>query len=110
MRRRGWRECGFVTTGKMKGNHQLEVDVSYDDGVHFIPCVSAPLAITTAGGFAVGDTVSKRWFPRRRKGEGAVVRIRMTTNGTVTEGETLSNLLVEVIRNKKARRAVKQQG
>lgn len=105
----GWfRTRGFVTTGKMRADHNIEVDVSYDDGLNFNPCVSAPVAITTAT-YAVNDTVSKRWFPVRRKGEGPMVRIRMTAlSGVASEGQTLSNLLLEVIRNKKARRAVKQ--
>jgi hypothetical protein len=106
----GWfRLRGATTTGKMKGNHNIEVDVSYDDGANFIPSVSAPVAVQTSS-FAVGATVSKRWFPRRRKAERAVVRLRLTAlSAAASEAETLSNLQLEVIRNKKARRAAKQQ-
>ena len=106
----GWfRTRGFVTTGKMLANHRIEVDVTYDDGKNYIPCRPAPVDIQTSR-YAEGDTVSLRWFPRRRKGEGPRARIRITELSGASQGQTLTNLQVEVIRNKKARRAVKQQG
>jgi hypothetical protein len=105
----GWfRLRGIVTTGRKLGSHKAEVDVSYDDGKNYIPCVSAPVTISTA--YAVEETVSLPWYPRRRKGQGVTLRFRLTALAAApSEAQTLSNIQLEVIRNKKARRAVKQQ-
>jgi hypothetical protein len=109
----GWfRLRGVVTTGGHQGNHCLELDVSYDDGNSWIPTVSAPEQLETGAGaaqYTVGETVSLAWYPRRRKGGRALIRIRMTAlAAAASEGQTLTNIQLEIIRNKKARRAVKQ--
>lgn len=104
----GWfRNRREITTGEYKGPHNMELDVSYDDGHSFIPCVSAPVAIAAAD-YDVGETVSLPWAPRRRKGQRVNIRIRLTALSGASEGQTLSNIQGEIIRNKKARRAVKQ--
>jgi hypothetical protein len=106
-----WRLRRFITTGRNKGDHHGEADVSYDDGVSWIPCVAAPLAIETGPGadqYAVDESVSLAWTPRRKKAQRALLRIRFTALAAApSEAQTLSNLQVEVIRNKKARRTPK---
>jgi hypothetical protein len=108
-----WRLQGFWTTGEHKGSHKFEGDVSYDEGQTWIPAVSAPVDVTTgvtADEYAVGETVSLAWYPRRRKAGRALIRLRMTapTGGAASEGQTLTNIQYGAIRNRKARRAVKQ--
>jgi hypothetical protein len=109
----GWlRLPDIVTTGAFKGDHCIEVDVSYDDEQTYIPTVSAPRELEAGSGateYAVDETVSERWVPRRRKCNRALVRIRLTAlAAAASEAQTLSNIQIGVIRNKKARRAVKQ--
>lgn len=98
---------GFVTTGKHRARHKIEGTVSFDDGVTFGAagqCVAAPL--TFNAGFAAGDTVSQRWRPKRRKGDRVVLKIVQTADsGVASEGETLSNIQIEIIRKRKARRS-----
>lgn len=108
-----WRQQGFWTTGEYKGPHCIEGDTSYDEGHTWIPCVSAPVELATGSDpdeYAVGESVSLPWYPRRRKCSRALIRIRMTapTGGAASEGQTFTNLQYGAIRNKKARRAVKQ--
>ena len=109
----GWlRFRRFISTGRFKTDHAIEVDVSYDDEVSWIPCVAAPVAVEGGSDpdeYAADETVSLTWAPRRRKGNRALVRVRVTDSGAgAGEAQTLSNLQAEVIRNRKARRAVKQ--
>lgn len=108
----GWlRFQGAITTGEHKGPHCTEVDFSYDDCKTFIPTVAAPRELDTGTGedeYQVDETTSEAWHPRRRKAQGANIRIRMTELDGPSEGETFSNIQLSVIRNKKARRAVKQ--
>lgn len=97
---------GFLSTGKHRARHKLEGDVSFDDGVTFGAagqCVSAP--VTVNSGYSAGDTVSKAWRPKRRKGDRFVLRLRTTEDSGASEGETFSNLTLEVIRKRKSRRA-----
>jgi hypothetical protein len=97
---------GFLSTGKHRARHKIEGDVSFDDGVTFGTagqCVSAP--VTVSSGFSAGDTVSKTWRPKRRKGDRFVIRLRTTEDSGASEGETLSSLTLEVIRKRKSRRA-----
>jgi hypothetical protein len=107
-----WRNQGFWTTGTYKGPHCLEGDVSFDDGLTWIPCVSAPVQLVTGSAdaeYSVDESTSLPWHPRRRKAQRANIRLRMTAlSAQASEGQTLSNIQVGVIRNKKARRAVKQ--
>ncbi len=97
---------GFISTGKHRARHKIEGDVSFDDGVTFGTagqCVAA--AVTVNSGFSAGDTVSKTWRPKRRKGDRFVLRLRTTEDSGASEGETLSNITLEVIRKRKSRRA-----
>jgi hypothetical protein len=97
---------GFLSTGKHRARHKIEGDVSFDDGVTFGTagqCVSA--AVTVNAGFSAGDTVSKAWRPKRRKGDRFVLRLRTTEDSGASEGETLSALTLEVVRKRKSRRA-----
>jgi hypothetical protein len=97
---------GFISTGKHRARHKIEGDVSFDDGVTFGTagqCVSA--AVTVNAGFSAGDTVSKTWRPKRRKGDRFVLRLRTTEDSGASEGETLSNITLEVIRKRKSRRS-----
>jgi hypothetical protein len=108
-----WRLAGFITTGEHKGAHKIEGDVTFDDGVSYIPSVAAPVELVTGSGddeYTVGESTSLPWYPRRRKAQRCNIRIRMTapTSGAASEAQTLSNIQIEVIMNKKARRAVKQ--
>ncbi len=109
----GWfRLRRFITTGEHRDDHAIEGDVSFDDARSFIPCVSAPVELLTGTGanYAVGETTSLPWAPRRRKGQGVNIRLRTTPlDSAPSEGQTLNNIQLEVIRNRKARRAVKQQ-
>jgi hypothetical protein len=97
----------FITTGKHKARHNIEGTVSFDDGVTFGTagqCVAAP--VTVNAGFSAGDTVSKTWAPKRRKGDRVVLKIVQTADSAVaSEGETLSNIQLEIIRKRKARRS-----
>lgn len=96
----------FLSTGKHKGRHKIEGTVSFDDGVTFSSagqCVAAP--VTVNSGYSAGDTVSKSWAPKRRKGDRFVLKLVTTEDSGASEGETLSNLAIEVIRKRKARRA-----
>jgi hypothetical protein len=110
----GWlRFARFITTGRFKDDHQLELDVSYDDEVSWIPTVTAPVAVeggAAADEYAADETVSLKWSPRRRKANRALVRVRVTelSGAGASEAQTLTNIQAEIIRNKKARRAVKQ--
>lgn len=104
----GWgRIKGFITTGKHRARHAIEGSVSFDDGVTFGTagqCVAAPVTINS--GYSAGDTVSLRWRPKRRKGDRAVLKIVQTADSaTASEGETLSNIQLEIIRKRKARRS-----
>jgi hypothetical protein len=108
-----WRLQGFWTTGEHKGGHKIEGDVSYDEGQTWIPTVSAPVELATGVGaddYAVGESVSLAWYPRRRKCSRALIRLRITapTGSAASEAETLTNIQYGAIRNRKARRAVKQ--
>lgn len=107
-----WRNQGFWTTGTYKGPHCIEGDVTFDDGLTWIPCVSAPVQLTTGVAdtqYSVDESTSLPWHPRRRKAQRCNIRLRMTAlSAQASEGQTLSNIQVGVIRNKKARRAVKQ--
>jgi hypothetical protein len=107
-----WRLQGIWTTGLHKGDHCIEADVTFDDGQTYIPCVSAPVELDTGPGdaqYTVDESTSLPWYPRRRKAQRANIRLRMTAlSAQASEGQTLSNIQVGVIRNKKARRAVKQ--
>lgn len=97
---------GFVSTGKHRARHKIEGDVSFDDGVTFGTagqCVSA--AVTINSGYSAGDTVSRAWRPKRRKGDRFVIRLRTTEDSGASEGETLSNITLEVVRKRKSRRA-----
>jgi hypothetical protein len=97
---------GFLSTGKFRARHKIEGDVSFDDGVTFGTagqCVSA--AVTINSGYTAGDTVSRAWRPKRRKGDRFVLRLRTTEDSGASEGETLSNLTLEVIRKRKSRRS-----
>lgn len=98
---------GFITTGKHRARHNIEGTVSFDDGVTFTSagqCVPAPVNIN--GGFAAGDTVSQKWRPHRRKGDRVVLKIVQTADsGVASEGETLSNIQLEIIRKRKVRRS-----
>ncbi len=96
----------FITTGKHRARHKIEGSASFDDGVTFGTagqCVAAP--VTVNAGFSAGDTVSKAWAPKRRKGDRVVLKIVTTEDSGASEGETLSNIQLEVIRKRKARRA-----
>lgn len=103
----GWNRLkSVVTTGKFRARHQAEVTVSFDDGVTFGAggqCVAAPVSVNS--GFTANDTVSLRWFPKRRKSDRYVLKIAITTDGVASEGQTLSSLQLEVVRKRKARRA-----
>lgn len=97
---------GFITTGKHRARHKIEGSVSFDDGVTFGTagqCVPAPVTINS--GFSANDTVSQRWRPKRRKGDRAVLKIVQTVDSGASEGETLSNIQIEIIRKRKARRS-----
>lgn len=97
---------GFISTGKHRARHKIEGDVSFDDGVTFGTagqCVTTP--VTVNAGYSAGDTVSLRWRPKRRKGDRFVVRLRTTEDSGASEGETLSNITLEVIRKQKSRRS-----
>jgi hypothetical protein len=107
-----WRLPDIVTTGSFRGDHAIEVDVSYDDEQSWIPTVTAPRELVAGAGddeYAVGETASLRWVPRRRKCNRALIRIRLTAvDDAPSEAQTLTNIQIGAIRNKKARRAVKQ--
>lgn len=97
---------GFLSTGKFRGAHDIEGDVSFDDGVSFTSagqCVTAPVEVDS--GYTAGDTVSLRWRPKRRKGDRFVIRLRVTESDGASEAQTLSNLTLEVIRKRKSRRS-----
>lgn len=97
---------GFISTGKHKARHDIEGDVSFDDGVTFGTagqCVSA--AVNVNSGYSAGDTVSLRWRPKRRKGDRFVLRLRTTEDSGASEAQTLSNITLEVIRKRKSRRS-----
>jgi hypothetical protein len=106
-----WRLKRYITTGEFKSDHRIEGDISLDDGNTWIPCVSAPVEVVDTE-YTFTESVSLPWSPRRRKAQRALLRLRMTAPGGISadagEGQTFTNIQVEVIRNRKARRAVKQ--
>lgn len=107
-----WRSRGIITTGEHKGDHCIEVDVSYDDKNSWVDTVSAPVELDTGAGadqYTVGESTSLAWYPQHRKCARAFVRIRLTAlSAQPSEAQTLTNIQIEAIRNKKARRAAKQ--
>lgn len=95
----------IVTTGKFRGAHNIDVNVSYDDGVTFSSAgqtQTAPVAVNA--GFSANDTVSLNWRPHRRKGDRFVLKLTTSSLSGASEQQTLSSVQLEVIRNKKARR------
>lgn len=106
-----WRLRDIVTTGEHKGDHAIEVDVSYDDKHTWVDCVVSPVERETGAGddqFSVGETISLYWAPEQRKCARAFIRIRLTESNGPSEAQTLTNIQIGAIRNKKPRRAVKQ--
>lgn len=97
----------IITTGRFKARHKIDVNVSFDDGVTFAAAGATQTApVTVNAGFTAGDTVSLNWRPKRRKGDRFVLKIELTADtATASEGETLTAIQLEVIRNKKARRS-----
>jgi hypothetical protein len=107
-----WKIRRFISTGEFKDDHGIEGDVSFDDCKTFIPCVTAPVELTAGAGddeYTAGESTSLPWTPRRKKAQRCNLRLRTTAIAAApSEGQTLNNIQIEVIRNKKARRAVKQ--
>ena len=96
----------FITTGKHKARHKIEGSVSFDDGVSYAAggqCVLAP--VTVNAGYTTGDTVSLPWAPKRRKGDRVVLKLVTSEDSGPSEGETLNNIQLEIIRKPKARRS-----
>lgn len=96
----------FISTGKHKARHKIEGTVSFDDGVSYTTagqCVLAP--VTVNAGYGAGDTVSLPWAPKRRKGDRVVLRLVTSEDSGPSEGETLNNIQLEIIRKPKARRS-----
>lgn len=81
----GWRKfatVGFL--GEYRGDCNLQIRISYDDGKTFPDSKTFPLL--ASAGFSVGDTVDREWSPLRRKAEHIKLDFQAVTAGSATEG------------------------
>jgi hypothetical protein len=97
---------GWTTTGKFRAAHTWESEISYDDGQTYAVAGATPF---TVSGLAANDTVARQWWPQRRKGDRFVLRFTMGTTGVASEGQTVSNLALEVLGSKKTSRKTSTQ-
>lgn len=96
--------------GEFRGNCQIRLRISYDDGVTFTNLATKTL--TTAGGFVQGQSFQLQWWPRIRKCAAFVLDFQVLTNGTATEGALLNEYTLEVIGQRvgRARTASTERG
>ncbi len=89
------RLISVTTGGEFRGNCQVRLRISYDDGVNFANL--ATKTFTTAGGFVQGQSIAIQWFPRIRRCSTFVLDFQVLTNGTPSEGMLLNEYVLEVL-------------